>query len=199
MSRLVYGIGVNDNKYPARKNSKNLKEYETWKGMLRRCTKEYWSKFPTYIGTTCSENFKQYSYFYEWYQTQLNASKIDEDNNVWCLDKDLLIKGNKLYSEDTCVFIPHRINSLLTKRDKDRGGNPIGVYWSKSQSKYKSQCSCGKGERKHLGYFSTPQEAFLSYKTFKELFIKQVANEYKHQIDDRSYAALIAYEVNEND
>lgn len=199
MNKLVHGIGFNDRKYPAFVNKSVTIEYEAWKGMLRRCTKNYWDKYPTYLGVTCSENFKSFSFFYEWFHKQQNSSATDSQGSKWCLDKDLLTRGNKVYSEGKCCFIPQRINSLLTKRDTSRGEYLVGVYWHKKLSKYKSQCSIGKGKRKHLGYFSTEQEAFLAYKTFKELLIKQVANEYKHQIDERAYAALMAYEVNEND
>ena len=36
----------------------------------------------------------------------------------WEIDKDVLLKGNKIYSEDTCVFIPPCLNLMLTKREK---------------------------------------------------------------------------------
>ena len=55
------------------------------------------------------------------------------------------------------------------------------------------------GKKRFLGCFNTPQEAFQAYKTFKEALIKEVANEYKEQLDSRVYEALMNYEVNEND
>ena len=48
-----------------------------------------------------------------------------------CLDKDILIKGNKIYSQDTCIFVPKAINSLFTNRKRFRGEYPIGVYKGK--------------------------------------------------------------------
>jgi len=198
-SRLVRGVGSNDNKYPANKDGKLVKEYDLWHCMLRRCTEKFWEGYQTYTGTTCSENFKNYNYFYEWCNTQVGFGNTDEKGKVWQLDKDLLVKGNKLYSEDTCVFVPHRLNSLLLKCDTTRGEYPVGVYLEKENNKFRARSKGEGNKRQHLGYFNTPQEAFQAYKTFKEALIKDVANEYKNQLDPRVYEALMNYEVNEND
>lgn len=167
--------------------------------MLVRCTDKTWNRCPTYIGTTCSDNFKSYSFFYEWYHKQHNHDRIDEDGRKWCLDKDLLSVGGKVYSEDTCVFIPQRINKLLTKSNSARGEYPIGVSLKKSSNKYVANCRGLGGKYLHLGLFTGVTEAFLAYKTFKESFIKGVANKYKEILDNRAHNALMKYEVNEND
>ena len=39
------------------------------------------------------------------------------------------------------------------------------------------------------------EEAFKSYKTFKEKYIKQVADEYKDKIPKKLYDAMYRYEV----
>lgn len=192
---LVQGLGINDNKCQSNRNGKTLKEYNLWTSMLFRCTEKYWVAHPTYIGTTCSENFKSYSYFYGWCQEQVGFDNIDENGKSWQLDKDLLMKGNKTYSEDTCVFLPSRVNGLLTKCNATRGELPIGVSLSKERGNYKSVCNAGKGWSMFLGRYSTPEQAFLAYKTFKEALIKEVANEYKLQLDPRAYQALMNYQV----
>ena len=199
MSKLVHGIGTNDGKYPALKEGKPTKEYDLWKHMLYRCTENCCGKYPTYTNTVCSENFKNYTFFYEWVHRQLGFGNKDENSRFWHIDKDLLVKGNKVYSEDTCVFVPQRINSLLTKRGASRGDWPVGVSWDKSTKKFQANCNKGGGKQQYLGLFSTPQEAFLAYKTFKEVLIRQIANEYKEQLDERAYEALMKYEVNADD
>jgi len=198
VSSLVYGIGDNTGKYPAMTQGKRCKEYLCWKAMLYRCTKEYWGKFPTYEGTTCSENFKNYSFFYEWYKEQRNSTNTEENGRKWHLDKDLLTNGGKHYSEHTCVFVPHRINTLMVKCNASRGDLPIGVCFNKQRKNYKAQCNVA-GKLKYLGVFSSKEKAFQAYKTFKESLIKQVANEYKEQLDYRAYEALMEYEVNITD
>lgn len=196
----VCGIGFNDGKYPTYAYGKKLKEYKAWEDMLYRCTEKEWVKHPNYIGTTCSENFKLYSFFYEWCQTQIGFGVVDEKGRKWQLDKDLLSGDGKVYSEDVCVFVPQRVNKLLTKRDNDRGELPIGVHLDRQakNKKYRSMCN-DLDVRKSLGRFPTKEEAFQAYKIFKEALIKRVAHEYKLVLDYRVYLALISYEVNIND
>ncbi len=198
-NKLVCGIGVKGNLYQTTENGKKIPVYSLWINMLLRSTKEHWVKYPSYTNTTCSENFKSYTFFYEWCQTQIGFNLQECAGDVWQLDKDILIDGNKHYSEDTCVFVPRRVNLLLIKRNSKRGSLPIGVSFNKS-SKFIAQCSGGcVAKTVYLGSFNTPQEAFQAYKIYKESLIKQVANEYKEQLDYRVYDVLMNYEVNEND
>jgi hypothetical protein len=200
MRKLVQGIGINEQKFPSGSIDKvKVKEYSLWIDMLLRCTQKYWTKKPTYTGTTCSENFKSYSYFYEWCQTQIGFDNKEENGRSWQLDKDLLGKNSKTYSEGVCIFIPQDINSILVKRDNDRGEYPVGVCLDKRRGLFKSRCCKGAKEAKWLGYYDTPEQAFQAYKTFKEAYIKQVAEQYKSQIDPRAYEALMKYEVHIDD
>lgn len=70
----------------------------------------------------------------------------------------------------------------------------MGVTLDKRGTKYTARCCVANG-RKVLGFFNTAEEAFHAYKMFKENLIKQVANEYKHQLDPRAYQALLDYQV----
>ena len=105
------------------------------------------------------------------------------------------MKDNKVYSEDSCVFIPQGINRVLTKRESMRGEHLIGVYWNKTNKAFVAQVSKSKGKQEHLGYFKTEIEAFNAYKVAKESFIKEQANKWKSQIDERAYNALMNYKV----
>ena len=196
---LVCGIGIKGMEYPSKMGSGLLKEYSIWFGLLYRCTEDYWINKPAYIGTSCSKNFACYPFFYDWCQTQVGFNSKDENGRSWHLDKDILVKGNKIYSEDTCCFVPHRINALFTKRGASRGENPVGVTWKKSNNKFVANCNNGSGKYAHLGCFQTKEEAFQAYKTFKEALIKEVANEYKEQLDSRVYESLLNYKVDIND
>lgn len=200
MSNLVCGIGFNDNSIKTRvNNSRMTYEYKVWTSMLRRCTDVFQSKRSTYKGVTCSDNFKHYSFFYEWCHRQIGFGNIDEDGKSWHLDKDLLVKGNKIYSEDTCVFLPPKLNTVLVKSNSIRGKYPLGVCRNKQMDRFLAQCKNGDGKSRYLGSFKTPEQAFQAYKTFKEACIKQVAEQYKSQIDPRAYKALLEYEVNIDD
>ena len=192
----VYGIGVLGNKHPITINGVLTKEYELWQSMLRRCYSNtdvcgaFKKKNPTYEGCRVSENFKSYEYFYEWCQNQIGFGNKD-----WHLDKDLLVKGNKVYSEDSCVFIPKEVNILLTKRTASRGEYLIGVSWHKTKKAFVARVNKNKGKPEWLGLFKTEIEAFNTYKTAKEAFVKEQANKWKSQIDPRAYNALMNYEV----
>lgn len=170
-------------------NGKLRKDYYVWTNMLHRCySADVQDKFPTYRGCSVSENFKNYSYFQEWYGKQKGS---DED---WFLDKDILVRDNKIYSEDVCVLVPREINNLFTKRQNHRGKYPIGVTVDKRGGNFFAQLNVGK-ERRKFGYSSTPEEAFLAYKQAKEDYIKEIANKWKDQIDPRVYDALMNYQV----
>ena len=187
----VYGVGITGTKYPSKINGAQIKEYTLWNSMLKRCYSEgFKKKNPTYIDCEVSENFKSYEYFYEWCYKQIGFCVGGFE-----LDKDLLLKGNKVYSENTCIFIPAEINSLLTKREALRGERLIGVCWCKRDKAFVAQVSRNKGKPERLGYFKTELEAFKAYKTAKESFIKEQANEWKSQIDIRAYEALMSYQV----
>ena len=191
----VYGVGVVGTKYPSKVSGVQTKEYELWKSMLKRCYSDnYKKKNPTYIGCEVSDKFKSYEYFYEWCHKQIGFGVADFE-----LDKDLLIKGNKVYSENVCVFLPQEINSLLIKRESLRGEHLIGVYWSKTNKAFRARVNKNKGKSEHLGYFKTEIEAFNAYKAAKETFIKEQANKWKSQIDPRAYEALMNYTVDIND
>ena len=190
-SPSVYGVGVLGTKYPISDGGRDTKEYELWKNMLKRCyNDDCKKKQPTYEDCEASENFKYYEYFYEWCHKQIGFG-----NEGWQLDKDLLVKGNKVYSENTCVFIPREINSLLIKREASRGEHLIGVCWCSKDKAFIAQVRKNKGKREWLGYFKTEIEAFKAYKTAKEAFVKEQANKWKDKIDDRAYNALMKYTV----
>ena len=199
-SPSVCGVGILGTEYPVRVNGVRTKEYVLWKNMLERCYSDsaYQKKRPTYKDCEVSENFKSYEYFYEWCQNQFGFSN-DGNGNPFHLDKDLLVKGNKIYSESTCVFIPREINQILVKSTASRGEYLIGVCWSKTANAFKAMVRINKGKQEFLGYFKTELEAFNAYKQAKEYFVKEQANKWKSQIDPRAYEALMNYEVNIDD
>ena len=198
-SPSVYGIGVLGTKYPITVNGVKTKEYGLWVRMLERCYSDISKKKkPTYEGCEVSENFKSYEYFYEWCHKQIGFDN-DGNGNPFQLDKDLLVKGNKVYSEYSCIFLPNEINLLLTKCTASRGEYLIGVSWSETNKAFIARVNKNKGKQEHLGYFKTEIEAFNAYKEAKESFVKEQANKWKGQIDERAYEALLNYEVNIDD
>ncbi len=187
---LVFGVGVNDWVDVIHLGGKLIMEYQLWKGVLQRCFDEkYKQKCPAYEGVTCSKEWLSMTKFIE------DVSQMEGFGlSGWALDKDILVKGNKLYSKDNCCFVPQEVNNLLIKRDNSRGEYPVGVCFHKASGKFVSQLNIN-GKVKHLGYFPTPIEAFQAYKTTKEAQIKFVAHKWKHLLDERIFQALMSYEV----
>ena len=106
----TYGIGyLGEGKYKTRENGKLTKCYDTWHSMLERCYyPKYQEKYPTYKDCEVCESWHNFQAFAEWY----NDNYYEIHGEVMCLDKDILIKGNKIYSPETCVFVPEKINNL---------------------------------------------------------------------------------------
>lgn len=186
----VYGIGfVGIGPYESSVDGKSNKPYLVWQSMFRRChCPIYQSKYPTYKGCHVAEEWNNFQVFAEWFHENYKEGLY--------IDKDLLFKGNKLYSKDTCCFVPECINNLLVKCDGVRGKYPVGI--NKEGGKYKARVWLN-GIRKALGYFDNIEEAFNYYKNAKENFIKEIADKYKNVITEQCYVALIKYAVEIND
>lgn len=185
MKNLIYGVGINDIK-----GSRNTPEYDLWLSVLFRCySSGFQSRSKTYHGCHVSDNFKKFSYFQAWCRDQIGFG-VDGFE----LDKDLLVKGNKIYSEEYCVFLPREINILLAKRTASRGIHPIGVSFDKSRSKFEAYISIN-GRKRSLGRHETSVDAFNAYKTAKEKHVKDIAKKHRGVIDQRAYEALYRYIV----
>ena len=190
------GVGyIGEGEYKSKINNKTTEYYKEWHNLIARCYDDNTIKRrPTYKNCIISKEWLNFQNFSEWYNE--NYYKIQ--NETMCLDKDILIKNNKIYSSNTCIFVPNRINLLFIKSDKLRGELPVGVHYVKRNKKYRAQCSNGK-ESTYLGLYNTPKEAFEVYKTYKEKLIKEVAEEYKNQIPNKLYRALLNYKIEIND
>ena len=188
--KSVFGIGyVGDGKYQTRVNGVNTIYYNTWHDMIRRCYNEGTKdKFPAYYGIckVCNQ-WLNMQIFSEWF----------EENKYECgerlhIDKDILYPGNKIYSPDTCILVPQRINMLFMNKPNKRGlPNGIRKAYGKYLAKYNNE---------ELGAYTTLEDAYNVYAAKKEENIKQIADEYKELIPEKLYVALCNYNVKiEND
>lgn len=170
------------------------KSYMLWCSMLDRCySTTTHKKRPRYSVCEVSEYFKTFSNFSDWCNKQKSFGVDGFD-----LDKDLIIKGNSVYSEHTCCFLPQEINKSLQKTNKLRGELPIGVCFDKTRGKYRASIK-RYGKHINLGRFECKFEAFQTYKAAKEAYLKELAEKWKDKIDDRAYDALMNYEVDIDD
>ena len=195
MNKLICGVGVNDLGYRTQlyeEVTKNggkriwksvfvCKYYAVWKSMLVRCyDKKYLERKPSYIGTSVCSEWLSATAFKKWMEHQSWHGK--------CLDKDIVVPGNKLYSPETCAFVLQATNSFVVARDASRGGYPTGVSLYKRTGKFFASCENPfTGKKEHLGYFSTPEDAHEAWRKCKHELAQLVA---ATESDPRIVAAL---------
>lgn len=187
--RTVYGIGyIGVGLYKPSINKENTQEYNLWDSMLERCyCEKRRHRAKTYFDCEVCK---------EWYNFQ-NFSKWFHENYYECndrlhVDKDIILQGNRIYSPDTCLLIPQKLNVLFVNKINKRG-LPNGIYKVKTGyfAKYNNE---------DLGIYKTVTEAFSSYAIAKKREIIRVANEYKNIIPPATYDYIVNYKIRiEND
>lgn len=153
-----------------------------WRGMLERCYCDRMRKMHTAyygISTVCDE-WLNFQVFAKWYNENIYHVKSERMH----LDKDILIKDNKIYSPETCLIVPQRVNMLFTNKS-NRYNLPTGIK-PDNNGKYEARYN-----GKLLGVFDTIKDAELAHENAKRNAIKKVAEEYKSFIPYKVYEALI--------
>jgi len=161
--------------------------------MFQRCYSKKHQRID-YSGCTIDPEFHRFSDFATWALNQIGCL-----SDGFQLDKDILIPGNRVYGPNTCAFVPAEINSAITgclKKKQNVENFPLGVRFL-ARKKIRQFCAevSNNGKGIHLGYFDSPDEAFMAYKLEKEKIIKELAMKYKSYIDPRVYTALMKYEI----
>lgn len=189
MEPVMYGVGYHGLLY----TNSFCESYNRWHYMMNRCYSSAIHELqPEYEGCTVCEEWCNYSNFKLWYDE--NVIPWKESAEDYEIDKDILIKGNKVYSPETVCFVPKIINSLFTSAKKNRGDLPLGVCYESDTGKYRAYMSFA-GQKIKLGRFGSAEEAFARYKEYKEDFIKDIAEQYKGEIPDKLYKAMMNWKV----
>ena len=184
----LFGVGTNDADYLVSYISEGTRLtcpiYATWRNMLARCYSKACHKAnPTYSGCSVCVPWLTFSAFSSWMVCQTWRGMQ--------LDKDLKVRGNKVYSPDLCLFLPKSLNCLITNRSLDRGDYPLGVTLHKQSGTYRAQCSVGGGGQVTLGNHKTPEEASLTYREFKSQHMFEIAQ--KYPVEGEIHKALVRY------
>lgn len=189
MKPIMCGIGYRGSENVDFKSESYLK----WHDMINRCYNEkFHERQPQYRRCTVCKEWLNYMNFKVWYeQNKIHGMSLD-------LDKDILFKGNCVYSPDTVAFVPHAINTLFLNAKKNRGDLPVGVHFDKDKSKYRAEMSF-MGRVIKLGIFDNVSAAFARYKKYKEDFIKDMAEQYKDEIPDKVYQAMLNWKIEIDD
>lgn len=170
-SKLVYGVGVNDYDGKVHIDGRHIRSYQVWLDMLKRCySAKYHDKYPTYIGCYVSKEWLSFNNFKNWYDANYPEELARSLGIKFELDKDLLVKGNKMYSCDTCIFLPQKVNNFLANKYSTNTSGYIGVVWYKTKDKWQAQTySFDTSKYKYLGLFSNIDDAVQAYVLAREI------------------------------
>lgn len=172
--------------------------YKFWVRMFRRVFDEKQGYNKAYKDVTICEEWLDFQNFARWCGEQRLLNAVDDKGKHYQLDKDILVKGNKTYSPDTCCFVPQKVNALLINGKTLIRKYPIGVTYCKRDKVYKAILS-RDGSVVNLGQSKDVRKSFQLYKKAKEAYVKEVAEAWKDRIDDKVYQAIMNYEVHIDD
>lgn len=145
--------------------------------MKQRCKPNFKVIRPTYEGCSYAEEWKDFQLFAAWC----------DDNYMegYQLDKDTKVLGNKIYSPDTCVFLPVTLNSYVASLSMADDKAPLGIYYKERDKKYYSQGhDVLTSKRKHLGCFKDPQIAYDKFVEYKLIRLEYNLAQYK-EVDSK--------------
>lgn len=144
--KTLCGIGfIGDGNHKTSSNGIKNPAHIAWHSMINRC-----------YGGNCGESYQQVKVCVEWHNFQ-NFAEWWADNcpkeGSWELDKDILCDSvNKIYSPESCCFIPKSLNSRVIKLDcLQRDGGII----------YES------------GKFYTYRKSFITFYDAKRFYLEQ--------------------------
>lgn len=172
-------------------------QFDQWHSMRKRCKVggSVQKHHSAYIGCTYIPEWEDYDVYTEWAEQQVGFLVKDERGRCYSLDKDILFGRNKIYSPETCVFVPPRVNSFYSRIDGEDNGLPKGVHWQESCKRFIAQGTCWEGTSIYLGCYKTPEAAHAAYVENKEAKAKQLAEFYKDVIDIRVYDKLMSFKA----
>jgi len=174
MSRLVYGVGINDANYAVKSTINGVAVwcpfYMKWRSMLRRCyCKTELARRPTYQGCVVCDEWIYFSNFKTWMETQDWEGKQ--------LDKDLIGDGS-IYSPTVCCFVELWLNTLFNGCTASRGLYPIGV--TLDRNRFSVRLRVNKTQT-YIGSFDTPEEAGIAYQKAKRQYVMSKMKDYPNQ------------------
>lgn len=183
LKRPIFGKGINDLRLGTKDPC-----YHIWHGILARTISDEFKRIhPSYANCSVCDEWLYISNFKKFFDKQYREG--------YQIDKDILSgRGKKIYSPETCCFVPVEINNLLISARSARGPLPIGV--TERCGRYEARINT-IGGRVSFGRFRTIEDAFAAYKDGKERYIKEIAQKYydENKIERRVYDALMNYKV----
>jgi hypothetical protein len=125
------------------------KLYDTWCGVIRRCTNKTHKDYCHYGGRGISvcEEWQDIKNFIEWAEeTYVEGMSLDRIDN------------DKGYSPENCRWADRSIQNTNQRMRKDNSTGFVGVYWHKCSHKWAASIMTNK-LKVNLGLFTTLEDA----------------------------------------
>lgn len=170
--KTVFGVGfLGDGEHGSWKNRRNSRDtYLVWVAMLQRCYVDLKGKQKPYYGiaTVCDEwlNFQNFA---EWYENHY----YDIPNERLHIDKDIKIKNNKIYSPETCILIPQKINEIFRENNRKTTDADLPATIKRCDNGYKVRF-----RKENLGTYDTVDKCLNKYNEKKAIYIRELVEEY---------------------
>lgn len=163
------------------KGASKTKIYKIWHAMLQRCyDTKHLKRMPHYKGSSVCDEWKTYSNFLKWAEPRYREGAH--------LDKD--IKGsNKIYSPETCIFVPRWVNQFIVCNRERENGLPEGA--KNHRGKFTARYRHPEKGPLYIGVFNSAKEASEAYKKSKKEIIKEKEEELR-KIDKNLPELLLA-------
>lgn len=185
----IYGVGyIGEGSYSKDSSVEMKLIYRVWYDMIMRCyCKDLIVKRPTYKDCSVCSEWHNFQNFADWYFNHEFYGFGYE------LDKDLLVKGNKTYSPETCCLIPAILNVVLQENIAKKSPLPQGVH-KHSGSGYITRLTT-QDYGNIYKRFSSIEEASMFYKKMKKKDLISRAEKWKYLVAVDVYESLLNFEV----
>jgi len=190
-----FGVGPYKSKLgPGSQGYPNTKEYMAWINMLSRC---YYDKYTfrttgnkVYDDAEVCDEWLNFQTFAKWFTEKHDYTQLKERDIKVALDKDILGEGSKLYSPETCALVPVEINSALIGCSKVMTGNYCVKYNKLKNGTYSLSLNKPDKTVVRISDLKSPEDCFNEYIKHKKVILIELANKYKHVIEQNVYDKL---------
>ncbi len=171
---------INDADYATTSNGVHCPAYIAWRRVIQECR-----GLAPNCGkpVTVSDEWKRFSNFRKWWiESYVAGYRMNT----------ITARGNKIYCEDSCVFIPSWIEQSFFRAKDKRSGASLNVGAHKrGVDRFASQLGKTRySKARHLGTFDTTKEASNAYCDAKIEYAKECKPE-MDAIDVRIYPSAI--------
>lgn len=181
-AKTCFGVGfIGEGIFNSSIKNEHIGIYRIWSGMMSRGYSENWKGLkPTYADVVVCEEWHNLQVFGEWI---LNHPFYGLGYH---LDKDLLFKGNRLYSPNTCTLIPDEINIIFKSYNvKNRKVDlPRCVDYEESSGMFRVNGSLD-GKAVYVGRYKTVCEAERAALDFEQRRWKHLVNKWEGKVEDK--------------